>query len=104
MNISLLYILYISLGMLAPILSQHIAEKFTISRPINKKNPQEILGTFYKGQALKLALFTIITLITLIFAQQKSSIVIVGVITGTILQKLGLIQRKNHEPHIPYSN
>lgn len=97
-------IIYILTGLLTPSISQSLATLIAKKGIRKQSTPKEMLGTFYKGQALKLATFTICCLCAILFAKEKSNIVMIGVISGIIVQKTMATRRTQHESHAPYIN
>ena len=103
--IELIYnIIYFLMGLLTPSISQFVTTLITKKDTHKQQTPKEMLGRFYKGQALKLATFTICCLCAMLFAKEKSNIVMFGVISGVIIQKTIETRRKLHESHVTYTN
>ena len=100
----ILNITYFIAGLSAPIVSQSLASRITRKSTIKKRTPKEILGTFYCGQALKLAMFTTYCLSAMLFAKEQSNIVMFGVISGIIIQKTIETRKKPYASHLPHTN
>ncbi|MEC8881972.1 MAG: hypothetical protein VX737_01650 [Pseudomonadota bacterium] len=97
-------IIYTIIGLATPLLSQSFATLITETDKSEKPTPKEMLGRFYKGQALKLAIFTICCLCSMMLAKESSNMVLFGVICGIIIQKTTVNRRKQHESHVNYTN
>lgn len=97
-------LLYILLGLATPIVSQTVASQAIHTETKTSMSPREMLGMLYKGQALKASIFTICSFCAILYAQERSYIVIISMIATILGQKLSSTYRKSHEPLSSHSN
>ena len=95
---------FLALGYGVPSLAEFCANKIA-KKPLRQSvQPKEMLGTFYKSQALKLALFTIFCLVIMLIAKDQSGLAMIGISTNVLFNKRIFNRIKKDEPKPAYSH
>ena len=96
------FVLSLSIGTVLPLCAAAIADMLT-KRPQESMLPKEMLGCFLKNQTLKLLLFSILCLCSLVILPSQGHLVIIGVAVSTLSTRL--LQKANlNEQRTKYSN
>ncbi len=95
---------FLALGYVVPSLAEFCANKIA-KKPLRQSTqPKEMLGTFYKSQALKLSLFTIFCLVIMLTAKDRSGLAVIGITTNVLFNKRIFNRIKKDEPKPAYSH
>ena len=98
------YTMYTLIGYLIPMMARLLAGYIADPQlAAYQREPQKMLSVFYRSQALKLTVFTILCLLAMLNASTHSSFVILGIMSNSVFY---LVRNniKAYAKHPKYSN
>ena len=96
--------IFFAVGLVTTQTADLLANRVAHARRRGAQTPKEMLGTFFKSQALKLSLFTILTLSIMNFSPDHAHWTLAGVIFSSFTNKFLFNRKEKYESKHAYGN